>query len=588
VNAQGAHRDKRLFKEPGQVDEGAYRAGRPALLVRAQIVGPGPDGEAAPAAPRPQDSRLHRARTAIEAWCARLDLAPDLAEDIGSKRWLRGLGTMLGLGVFAISLWPDFSVVEAAVALPADVSVRDEFRSQMILPLAQGGESGRHMGATLAVRPLAGAPERPSLQLVATLGQGDTLGGMLSRAGLGAADIARVNALVSSAVPLNQIAPGTRFAVTLGRRPDAGAPRALQDIDFRAQFDLDLSVARQGEGLALVRRPIAVDTTPLRIRGTVGSSLYRSARNAGAPIAAIQDYLRAIDSHVSLESDLAATDAFDIVVAYKRSASGERQLGDLLYAGLERGGKPRLQLLRWGKAGAMVAAGSFSNPGFVGPSVGEPRAIGAPVAGHITSLYGMRRHPILGFVRMHAGVDFGAAYGSPIFAVADGVVSFAGRHGGHGNYVRLEHGGGNGTGYGHMSRIAVSPGAHVSAGQVIGYVGSSGLSTGPHLHFEAYQGGHTINPLGLRFAASTVAARPQVDQHELGAFKQRLAAIMAIRPGAALGALAPAPVAARHDADAGSRREIDRLTDQGDGTPGLKARPTRPALALAAELRNRN
>jgi murein DD-endopeptidase MepM/ murein hydrolase activator NlpD len=324
----------------------------------------------------------------------------------------------------------------------------------------------------------------------------------------------------------------------------------VDSILFRARFDLDLGISRQGDGLALVRHPIAVDATPLRIRGAVGSSLYRSARNAGAPIAAIQDYLHAIDRHVSLESDLAATDAFDMIVAYKRSANGEREIGDLLYAGIERGGKARLQLLRWGKGGDMVAA-----DGFGGDAV-EPRAIGAPVAGHITSLYGMRRHPILGFVRMHAGVDFGAPYGSPIYAVADGVVSFAGRHGGHGNYVRLEHGGGNGTGYGHMSRIAVSPGAHVSAGQVIGYVGSSGLSTGPHLHFEAYQGGHTINPLGLRFAA----ARPQVDQHELGAFKQRLASLLAIRPGAALGAVAPVPVAAEHR----SGREIDRLAMAGD------------------------
>jgi murein DD-endopeptidase MepM/ murein hydrolase activator NlpD len=496
-----------------------------------------------------------------------LDLAPDLAEDIGSRRWLRGLGTMVGLGVFAISLWPDFSQVEAAVALPAATSVRDEFRSQMIMPLAMGGDSGRHMGATARVRPLAGMPERPSLQLVATLGQGDSLAGMLRRAGLGAPEVAQVQSLVGTVLPPDQIAAGTRFDIDLGRRSAPGTARALASINFRARFDLGLSVTRQSAGLTLVRHPIAIDTTPLRIRGAVGSSLYRSARNAGAPIAAIQDYLRAIDSHVSLESDLSPTDDFDIVVAYKRSATGERQLGGLLYAGLEREGKPRLQLLRWGKDGGMVAAAAFNSV------VSEQRAMGAPVAGHVTSLYGMRRHPILGFVRMHAGVDYGARFGSPIFAVADGIVSFAGRHGGHGNYVRLEHGGGNGTGYGHMSRIAVSPGARVSAGQVIGYVGSSGLSTGPHLHFEAYQGGHTINPLGLRFAS-----RPQVDQHELGAFKQRLASIMAIRPGAALGGMtAAAP--GQHEGG----REIGRLSDARGSSP---VGPSK--LALAEDTRNRN
>ena len=151
----------------------------------------------------------------------------------------------------------------------------------------------------------------------------------------------------------------------------------------------------------------------------------------------------------------------------------------------------------------------------------------------MTSGYGMRRHPILGYARMHAGIDFGAAWGSPIFAVSDGVVSYAGRHGGHGNYVRLEHGGGLGTGYGHMSRIAASPGTRVRAGQVIGYVGSTGMSTGPHLHYEVYRGGATINPLSVSF---TVKA--QIDTKQRDALKARLVQLKKVVPGAALKSLA--------------------------------------------------
>nr|WP_244970593.1 M23 family metallopeptidase [Novosphingobium aerophilum] len=131
---------------------------------------------------------------------------------------------------------------------------------------------------------------------------------------------------------------------------------------------------------------------------------------------------------------------------------------------------------------------------------------------------------------MHAGVDFGAAWGSPIVATADGVVSYAGYHGGHGMYVRLEHGGSLGTGYGHMSRIMVWPGQRVRAGEVIGLVGSSGLSTGPHLHYEMYRDGQTVDPLGTRFAAVT----RQVDPRELGAFRTRLAQLKALQPGALL------------------------------------------------------
>ncbi|MEJ2459863.1 MAG: M23 family metallopeptidase [Novosphingobium sp.] len=448
----------------------------------------------------------------FEEWCAHVDLAPDLASDIGSRKWLRGFATLLGLSVAAIALWPDFSEVEAATAMPVASRERDEFRSQSIAPLALGGDSGRHMGASPLVHPLAQVPERP---------------------------------LVGNAVPVSDIASGTQFDITLGKRSAPNAPRELDALDFRARFDLDLSIERGAEGgLALVRHPIAVDATPLRIRGTVGSSLYRSARNAGAPVAAIQSYLRAVDKYINLESGISASDEYDMIVAYKRSAKGEHEVGDLLYAGIERDGKPRLQLLRWGKDGQMFAASS----------IGKPRSvpIGQPVAGHITSRYGMRRHPILGYVRMHAGIDFGAAYGSPIYAVADGKVTYAGRHGGHGNYVRIQHAGGLGTGYGHMSRIAVANGAHVRAGQVIGYVGSTGLSTGPHLHFEAYRNGHTINPAGL-----SIMAKPQIAGKERDAFKAELRSLLTVEPGAAL-----APMVQPEAEHAEAEREIDRLAPQ--------------------------
>ena len=205
-------------------------------------------------------------------------------------------------------------------------------------------------------------------------------------------------------------------------------------------------------------------------------------------------------------------------------------MGDLLYAGLEHAGRSKAQLLRWGSDGQFLDAADMS---------GERRssAFIMPVAGHVTSAFGMRFHPILGYSRMHAGLDLGAPYGSPIYAVADGYVSFAGVHGGHGNYVRLEHGGAIGTGYGHMSRIAVSAGTRVRAGQVIGYVGSTGLSTGPHLHYEAYRDGQTVDPMAVHF---TVHAG--VNKQELAAFRAKLANMLLVKPGAALGPVGANPL----------------------------------------------
>jgi murein DD-endopeptidase MepM/ murein hydrolase activator NlpD len=106
---------------------------------------------------------------------------------------------------------------------------------------------------------------------------------------------------------------------------------------------------------------------------------------------------------------------------------------------------------------------------------------------------------------MHAGLDFKAAYGQPIFAVTDGVVAFAGRNGGYGNFVRLNHNGGLASGYGHMSRIAARVGSRVRRGQIIGYVGSTGLSTGPHLHYEVHKDGKVVNPINFYYGNISAA-----------------------------------------------------------------------------------
>jgi murein DD-endopeptidase MepM/ murein hydrolase activator NlpD len=117
-------------------------------------------------------------------------------------------------------------------------------------------------------------------------------------------------------------------------------------------------------------------------------------------------------------------------------------------------------------------------------------------AGSMTSRFGARRHPIFGGFRAHSGVDLAAPTGSPIYAPSDGYVSAAQWNGGYGLFVALEHGGGMQTRYGHMSQISVASGQYVKAGSVIGYVGSTGNSTGPHLHYEVRMNGQAINPVG--------------------------------------------------------------------------------------------
>jgi murein DD-endopeptidase MepM/ murein hydrolase activator NlpD len=450
----------------------------------------------------------------------RFDLVVDLGRNIGSREWLRGFVTCFGLCYAAWSLAPGFEPLPGAVPAPLPDAQFEEARTLAIAPLAYGGDTGRRMAPTDAVEPLTESPERPIIDLRATLGRGDDLAAVLQRAGVAAPEAMQAAALIGGAVPLADLRAGTLLDMSLGRRPNRMVARPLDKLAFRARFDLRVELERVGGALTLRQIPISVDDTPLRIQGLVGDSLYRSARAAGVPSQAVEEYLRALNTQLNIPAGINSDDRFDIIVAHRRAATGETEMGDLLYAGLTRANGHSLQLMQWesdGRSQWFEASG-------VGRQTG---GMTRPVPGGITSGFGMRFHPILNYSRMHQGVDLRATYGTPIIAVADGRVEFAGWHGGHGNAVELNHGGGLETLYGHMSRIAVHPGESVHRGMVIGYVGSTGLSTGPHLHFEVHRGGVAVNPLGQAFAS-----RAQLSGEDLTAFRDRLRSLLGTPVGA--------------------------------------------------------
>lgn len=488
-----------------------------ATLAFGQMVDSNGNGKGSPAAAN--------ALARLGDWIAHVEWAPDLGHDIGSRRWWRGLGTLTGLCAVAIACWPGIEPVRAGERRMS-ANEWEMARAQAITPLAWGADTGRRMAATEIVQPLAVAPERPRIELAATMGQGDSFTRLLERSGVGSAEAVRVAGLVSGAVALDAIAPGTRIDIVLGRRAMRTDPRPLESLAFRAALDLRLELARGAAGLTMERIAIAVDDTPLRVRGRVGDSLYRSARAAGAPPSAVQDYLRVIAGQLSVSRDIRADDVFDIIVNHRRAETGETEVGELVYAGLMRGERPRLRMIPWKIDGR--------EQWFEASGVGQQRSgLAAPVQGRVTSGFGSRRHPILGYRRMHSGMDFGAPYGAPIYAVTDGTIAMAGYNGGYGRFVRINHDGNLASGYAHMSRIAVTAGQRVRRGQIIGYVGSTGLSTGPHLHYELYRGGVPVNPASVRFAT-----RPILSGSELAAFRNRIDQLTRVAPGAAL-----APVA---------------------------------------------
>jgi murein DD-endopeptidase MepM/ murein hydrolase activator NlpD len=444
------------------------------------------------------------------------DLAPDLGTDIFSKRWFRGVITLLGLCTLTLYLSPGIRPLHAAVDAPISGRALDEARAQSIAPLAWGADTGKRMAATNLVTPTNDTPERPSVEFTATLGQGDGFMRVLERAGVSPQEARLVNNMVAGVADVNAIAPGTMIPIVLGARINKDSPRPLQSLAMRAAFDLKISITRGPNGLQINPVRLAVDRAPMRIRGRVGQSLYHSLRGAGVPGTAIETYIRAIADRVSFDTDLHSNAVFDLVFENARAETGETMGGKLLYAGFDNGSTP-VRMIQWtvgGQSGWHDAiAATTARVGMIQPVAGA----------RLSSGFGMRFHPILGYARLHRGVDYAAPSGAPIRAIADGIVSSAGWAGGYGLQVKVNHTGNLMTSSSHMSRIMVYNGQRVTQGQLIGYVGSTGLSTGPHLHFETYKGNTLVNPQSVTFSQPALLNGP-----ELAAFKARMNAMLSI------------------------------------------------------------
>ena len=442
-----------------------------------------------------------------------IELAIDLSEDFFSLRWWRGFATLTTLTVATALLAPPFEPLPGGHPAPVSEAEEAQFVAAGVGALVESSNAGMAMAPTSAVETLASAPERPRVELFARVGPGENIARMLVRIGARYSDAGQVQALLAGTA----IAAGASVSVTLGRR--GGGVRSVERVSVRAGLDAEEAVVSSPGGFRLERQAIAVDVTPLRIRGRVGDGLYWSLRAAGVAPDSAGDYLRALGGQVDLGSEVSPDDHFDLVIANRRAATGEREAGALLYAGLERVRAANIQLVKWTVRG--------TSQWYDGAGTG--RSVSGmlwPVSAPITSGFGERWHPILHFMRMHKGIDFGAHYGTPIVAAADGTVERAGWAGGYGEQVRIAHAGGIETSYSHMSRMVVAPGSAVRQGELIGYSGSSGLSTGPHLHYEVMRGGQAINPMSVRFISHSA-----IDGPSLAAFKARVAALLGVGRG---------------------------------------------------------
>ncbi|HYE49076.1 MAG TPA: M23 family metallopeptidase, partial [Azospirillaceae bacterium] len=250
-------------------------------------------------------------------------------------------------------------------------------------------------------------------------------------------------------------------------------------------------------------------------RGTISSSLFEAGSDAGVPYPVLAALMRTYSHDVDFQRELQPGDEFEIL--YERFVTEDGEFardGEIHYASLKLSGK-RLPLYRHEDADGSV---DYFNA--KGESI-RKALLKTPVDGfRLSSGFGMRRHPVLGYSKMHKGADFAAPAGTPIYAAGNGVVEEAGPKGSYGNYVRIRHNGEISTAYAHMSRFgkSIRRGVRVSQGDVIGYVGSTGRSTGAHLHYEVLKGSKQVNPVSVTMPAGrTLAGR------DLKEFQARMA-----------------------------------------------------------------
>lgn len=325
---------------------------------------------------------------------------------------------------------------------------------------------------------------------------GDTLGAILGRYGLDdREELALIKALRSVFAP-KDLRAGQQ--VTLTVIEDTANTVIPLSLTFRTDFG-DVAVNRKSDGTyagALVGGP-AGTAGHHRAISRIQTSLYGAARAQKVPDTIIVRMMNTHSYDVDFQREIRPGDTFEVF--YARSQSDDirpRGRGTLLFSSLTTSGKKRSYYRFTSKDGDT----DYYDEN--GVSSKKP-LMRTPIDGaRISSGFGMRRHPILGYSKMHTGTDFAAPAGTPIYAAGDGRIDFAGRNGGYGNYVRLKHDNGVKTAYAHMKRIAkgIKKGRRVRQGQVIGFVGSTGRTTGAHLHYEITINGKKRNPLKVKIA----------------------------------------------------------------------------------------
>tara|TARA_B100001750_G_C15510824_1_gene603521 strand:+ start:818 stop:2269 length:1452 start_codon:yes stop_codon:yes gene_type:complete len=347
---------------------------------------------------------------------------------------------------------------------------------------------------------------------IITVAPGDTLGTLMEQTGLEGDDYASAMKSIKEFVDPQSIRPGHTIKLSYIR---LGEVSTLEEISY-IQDSLTNIVLSQDETNAWTaekkERPVTLKTHAAKTQ--INNSLFADLGKAGVPDGIINDMIQAFSWSVDFQRDIWGGETVELLYDTKETEDGS----------YVRSGK--LQFVKLTLRDREIPIYFFQkkdgSEGYFEPNGQSIRRalMRTPVDGaRISSKFGKRTHPVLGYTKMHKGMDFAAPSGTPIYAAGDGVIERANRFSSFGNYVKIRHNGTYETAYAHMKGFAkgIRAGKHVKQGDLIGYIGTTGRSTGPHLHYEVHKNGVQVNPQSLKLPIGQKLAGT-----DLANFKQKI------------------------------------------------------------------
>ncbi|MGI9485270.1 MAG: peptidoglycan DD-metalloendopeptidase family protein [Geminicoccaceae bacterium] len=394
---------------------------------------------------------------------------PDIAPDINVRTDLR-----------ASAQHPSFQVTDRPAVEP-------------ITPEDPKAESDSQI-ASLATIAKAALTPRPWKSQQVEVRRGDSLTTILKRAGIDGQQVHSALRSLKNVYDPRGLRAGQQLIVTAATRENQ--PAQLLSVALDLDFDHQLLITRGAAGDFSTKKIEQAKRHELVHRaGEIKESLYLSAKRVALPGSVTDHLIRLFSWDVDFQRDIRRGDRFETVYEEVTLEKDESQVkGELVYAGLTLRGK-------------LIDAYLFSPDGGLRTYYdSEGRSLRkfllrTPIDGaRLSSGFGKRKHPVLGYTKMHKGTDFAAPRGTPIYAGGSGRIEKAERYGGYGNYIRIRHSDTWSTAYAHMHNFAkgIGPGVKVRQGQVIGYVGTTGRSTGNHLHYEVIKNDKQVNPMKMK------------------------------------------------------------------------------------------